>query len=293
MKTQTATKNLETAAARFATVKERISHPHEPQWLTLPATPTLPKATRSGYAPANGIKVWYAVFGKGEPVILLHGGLANSNYWGNQVPVLAKHHQVIVMDTRGHGRSYRDKRPFSYQSLASDVVALMDFLKIKKAAIAGWSDGADVGLDLAINHPDRLTRLFAFAGNTDPSAMRDLSQSPVFNAYIERTEKEYAQFSPTPGDYISFLDQMGRMWATGPNFTAKQLEGIGVPVWIVDADHEEGVKRENTLFIADHIPGAALLIQAAVSHFSFLQDPRQFNEDLLHFVEDVGGTKTR
>lgn len=286
MKTQTAIKNPEAATGRFAAVKERISHPHDPQWLILPATPTLPKATRSGYAPANGIKVWFAVFGKGEPVILLHGGLANSNYWGNQIHALAKHHAVIVMDTRGHGRSYRDKHAFTYQLLASDVVALMDFLKIKKAAIAGWSDGADVGLDLAINHPNRIARLFAFAGNTDPSAMRDLAKSAVFNAYIERTEKEYAQFSPTPGDYISFLDQIGRMWATGPNFTAKQLEGIKVPVWIVDADHEESVKRENTLFIADHIPGAALLIQAAVSHFSFLQDPRQFNEDLLHFLEE-------
>jgi pimeloyl-ACP methyl ester carboxylesterase len=284
MKTQTDTKNAEATGGRFAVLKERISHPDE-QWLTLPATPTLPKATRSGYAPVNGIKLWYAVFGRGEPLFLLHGGLANSNYWGNQVPALAKHHQVIVMDSRGHGRSYRDKKPFSYHVLASDVVGMMEFLKIKKASIAGWGDGADVGLDLAMRHPDRVTKLFAFASNTDPNALRDLSHSPVFNAYITRTEKEYERTSPTPGEYIAFLNQIGEMWATGPNFSAGQLESIKVPVWIVDADHEEGVKRENTLFIADHIPGAALLIQAAVSHFSFLQDPRQFNEDLLHFME--------
>jgi alpha-beta hydrolase superfamily lysophospholipase len=80
----------------------------QPQWLTLPPTPSLPPALHSGTAPVNGIKIWYAEFGQGEPVILLHGGLANSNYWGLQVPVLAAKYRVIVMDSRGHGRSTRN-----------------------------------------------------------------------------------------------------------------------------------------------------------------------------------------
>src|SRR5262245_57004214 len=110
----------------------------KPQWQTLPATPTLPKADRSGLAPINGVKVWYAVFGHGEPVILLHGGLANSDYWGLQVPVLAKRYQVVVMDSRGHGRSTQDERSIGYDLMASDVIGLMDFLKIKMAALIGW-----------------------------------------------------------------------------------------------------------------------------------------------------------
>jgi alpha-beta hydrolase superfamily lysophospholipase len=77
----------------------------EPQWMTLPPTPELPKAAQSGTAPVNGVEIWYAVFGEGEPVILLHGGLANSNYWGLQVQALQPHYRVIVMDSRGHGRS--------------------------------------------------------------------------------------------------------------------------------------------------------------------------------------------
>jgi pimeloyl-ACP methyl ester carboxylesterase len=91
-----------------------------------------------------------AIYGHGEPVILLHGGLVDSNYWGNQVPVLAKYYQVIVMDSRGHGRSSRDERPFGYELMASDVIGLMDYLKIQKAAIVGWSDGAIIGLVIAI-----------------------------------------------------------------------------------------------------------------------------------------------
>jgi pimeloyl-ACP methyl ester carboxylesterase len=259
----------------------------QPQWLVLPPTPTLPASQHSGLAPVNGIKIWYAEFGRGEPVILLHGGLANSNYWGEQVPVLAAHYHVIVMDSRGHGRSTRDAQPFGYDLMASDVLGLMDFLKIRKAAIVGWSDGAILGLDIAIHHPERLTKLFAFAANSDPSGVSDIVNSTVFNAYIARAAKEYEALSPTPHEYPAFVVQIEKMWATQPHFTAAQLAGISVPVWIVDADHDEAIKRENTEFMAAHIPNAGLSLQPEVSHFSFIQDPQQFNSDVLHFLEHV------
>lgn len=258
----------------------------EPQWMTLPTTPVLPRADRSGYAPVNGVKIWYAVFGCGEPVILLHGGLANSNYWGNQVPVLAKYYQVVVMDSRGHGRSTCDEQPIGYELMAADVIGLMDYLKIQKAAIVGWSDGAILGLVIAIRHPERLTKLFAFGANTDPSAAKEnLGESPVLKLSAARREKEYQQLSPTPDKYNAFRDQIRQMQETQPSFTAEQLQSIRVPTWIVDGDHEEVIKRENTLFMADQIPGAELLIQPGVSHFAFLQDPEQSNSDLLQFLQ--------
>jgi pimeloyl-ACP methyl ester carboxylesterase len=261
----------------------------EQQWLTLPATPSLPKPMQSGYAPVNGIRIWYAIFGRGEPVLLLHGGLANSSYWGNQVPPLAIQYRVVVMDSRGHGRSTRDERPYGYDLMAADVLGLMDFLQLRKVTIVGWSDGAILGLDIAINHPERLTKLFAFAANSDPSGVADIAHSPVFNAFIARAEREYRALSPTPGQYKSFLDQISKMWETEPHFTADQLRAITVPVWIVDADHDEAIKRENTEFMANEIPNAGLLLQPQVSHFSFLQDPRQFTRDVLHFLEHVKG----
>ena len=261
----------------------------ESQWLTLPPAPILPTAAKSGYAPVNGIKIWYAAFGRGTPVILLHGGLANANYWGELVPALASHHRVVVMDSRGHGRSSRDARPYGYDLMASDVLALMDFLKIDKAALVGWSDGAIIGLDIAIRHPDRLSKLFAFAANSDPSGVKDVNQSPVFTAFIARAKNEYEKLSPTPTEYDAFLAQITRMWETQPNWTASDLAGIKVPTWIVDADHDEAIKRENTLFMADHIPDSGLLIEPQVSHFAFLQDPQQFNTDVLHFLTNLKG----
>jgi pimeloyl-ACP methyl ester carboxylesterase len=258
-----------------------------PQWLNLPPTPTLPKAAQSGFAPVNGIRLWYAVFGRGEPVILLHGGLANANYWGHQVRALQRHYQVIV-DSRGHGRSSRNQEPYGYDLMASDVVALLDHLKIRKAAIVGWSDGAIIGLDIAMKHPERVSRLFAFAANSDPSGVADIASSDVFNAYITRAGEEYKRLSPTPTAYKSFVAEITKMWESQPKWTASDLAAIKVPTWIVDGDHDEAIKRENTEFMAANIPDAGLLIQPEVSHFSFLQDPEQFTDDVLHFLERLG-----
>lgn len=255
------------------------------RWRTLPPTPTLPAPTASGYAAVNGVQIWYATFGAGPPVILLHGGLANSNYWGHQVPQLAKTHRVIVMDSRGHGRSTCDAQPFGYELMASDVVALMDALNLPKAAVVGWSDGAIIGLSLAMNHPDRVDRLFAFAANSDPSGVRDVDASPVFTAYLARARTEYEALSATPDDYDAFVSQIRQMWATQPNWSAADLQRIAIPTWIVDGDHDEAITRENTEFIAGAIPGAGLLLQPEVSHFSMLQAPEQFTEDILRLLD--------
>lgn len=216
-----------------------------PRWITLPPTPTLPAPATSGHAPVNGISIWYASFGSGPPVILLHGGLANSNYWGHQVPVLG----------------------------------------IPQAAIVGWSDGAIIGLSLAMSHPGRVSRLFAFAANSDPSDVKDVGNSPVFTEFIARAEKEYEELSTTPGEYKKFVAEIGNMWATQPNWTAADLGAIKVRTWIVDADHDEAIKRENTEFMARSIPDAGLLLQPEVSHFSMLQVSGQFSDDVLRFLE--------
>ena len=256
-----------------------------PRWMTLPPTPTLPPAESSGHAPVNGISIWYATFGSGPPVILLHGGLANSNYWGNQVPALARTHRVIVMDSRGHGRSTRDSQPYGYTLMASDVIGLMDYLRIPQAAVVGWSDGAIIGLSMAMSHPDRVSRLFAFAANSDPSGVKDVSKSPVFTEFIARGEKEYEALSATPREYKKFVQEISTMWATQPHWTAADLGAIKVHTWIVDADHDEAIERPNTEFMARSIPDAGLLLQPEVSHFSMLQAPGQFTQDVQMFLD--------
>src|ERR1700733_10617885 len=253
-------------------------------WLRLPPTPMLPRPNRIGTAPIDGIRLWYAEFGRGAPVIMVHGGLANSNYWGLQVAALAPHYHVIVLDSRGHGRSSRTDAPIGYDLMASDVLALMDYLHIRQAALIGWSDGAIVGLDIAINHTDRLTRLFAFAANSDPSGVKDVGKSPVFQSFQQRASQEYLRLSPPPTQFNVFEANIEQMWASQPHFTDEQLSHIKVPTGIVDGDHDEAMKGENTDHMAALIPGAGELILPEASHFAFIQDPAMFNSAALHFL---------
>jgi pimeloyl-ACP methyl ester carboxylesterase len=269
-----------------------LEHPGLPasfaeRWKVLPPTPAPIPSERSGQADVNGISIHYAVYGEGSPVILLHGGMANADYWGNQVPALAPHHTVIVMDSRGHGRSTRDSRPLSYDLMADDVVALMDVLRVPKSDVVGWSDGGTLGLDLAMRYPERVRKIFAFAATAASSGEKySAVMNPTMVAFVKRTHEEYHAYSAIPKEYGSFLMQIIKMWTTEPNWSDAQIKAIAAPVLVVDGDHDEAIKREHTEYIASAIPGAGLLILPNASHFAFLQDPELFNYAILHFLDD-------
>lgn len=256
------------------------------RWEVLPPTPAPIATDRGGEIAANGIKIHYAIYGQGSPVVFLHGGLANTDYWGNQVPAVAAHHTVILIDSRGHGRSTRDARSYGYDLMADDVVAVLDALKVQKADIVGWSDGGILGIDLALRHPERVGKVFAFAANTVTSGVKEgVEKNPTFAAYIERAGHEYGTHSATPNEYQAFVDQISKMWAEQPNWTDEQLKSIKTPILVVDGDHDEAIKREHTEYIAAAIPHAGLLILPNVSHFAFLQDPELFNFAVLRFLD--------
>lgn len=246
----------------------------EDRWMTVPTPPAMPAAASTGMAEVNGIQMYYATYGAGDPVLLIHGGLGHADLWANQVTDLMKDHLVIVADSRGHGRSTRDAQPYGYDLMASDYLALLDFLKIDKVDLVGWSDGGIIGLDIAMTHPERLDHLFAHAANittdgVDPSVAEDA----VFGAYITKMGADYARMSPTPGEFDAFVGQISEMWATQPNWTDAQVAAITVPVTVVVGEHDEAILRPHTDKIASLIPGAKEVILPGVSHFAMLQDP--------------------
>ena len=246
---------------------------------------------RQGSVKTHGARLYYAITGAGSPVLLVHGSLGSSDDWGYQVGALARHHTVIVMDSRGQGRSTRDARPFSYDLMGDDVVALLDTLKIDKVDVVGWSDGANIGLDLAMRHPARIGKLFAFGANASVSGLKgDPEKQPIFPRIMARMASEYSRLSPTPKAFDALAGQMSTMWATQPNWTDAQLKSIKSPVWIVDGDHEEFITREHTEHIAATIPGAGLLILPNVSHFAPWQAPSLFNAAVLQFLDGEAAT---
>ncbi|CAF4457956.1 unnamed protein product [Rotaria sp. Silwood2] len=256
-------------------------------WLTLPPTPNLPQPRIGQYANINNIQIWYNIYGPqhGTPILFLHGGFANSDYWGLQILELRSSYKCIVMDSRGQGRSTSSSASITYDLMMTDVIGLLDYLGISRVHVVGWSDGAIIGLNLAMNYPNRLISLFAFAANYITSGVKDLSSSTVFNDYLERARIEYELLNPVK-DYQNLFNNLTTMWTTLPNWSQADFGKIpsNVFVWIVDADHEEAIYRDQPDTMTLWIPQSGELILPRTSHFAFLQDSKTFTEALARFM---------
>ena len=249
---------------------------------------SLPEPNEQGYVDHDGARILYASFGSGAPVILLHGGLGHSGNWGYQVPALVEGgYRAVTIDSRGHGRSTRDDQPYSYELMASDVLAVMDTLQIEKAGFIGWSDGACTALVLASKAPQRADGVFFFACNMDPSGTKEFKFTPVIGRCLDRHVKDYAQLSDTPDRFDAFSEAVGLMQKTQPNFSADDLARIRVPVAIVHSENDEFIKRDHSDYLARSIPGAEFVLLQGVSHFAPLQRPEQFTIAMLEFLRKV------
>jgi pimeloyl-ACP methyl ester carboxylesterase len=248
----------------------------------------LPDTNSQNYIEHDSARLWYAAYGAGAPVILLHGGLGHSGNWGYQIPSLVGNgYRAIVMDSRGHGRSTRDDRPYSYERMASDVLAVMDALQIDQARLVGWSDGACISLILADQAPERVAAVFYFACNMDPSGTKEFELTPLIERCFSRHVKDYNQLSPTPDQFGAFSEAVGLMQRTQPNYSAEDLARIHVPVAIVHSEHDEFIKREHAEYLARSLPNAEFIYLPGVSHFAPLQRPELFNAAMLAFLGGI------
>jgi pimeloyl-ACP methyl ester carboxylesterase len=249
----------------------------------------LPVTHDHGEIEHDGARIWYATYGSGKPVILLHGGLGHSGNWGYQVPALVRSgYRAVLIDSRGHGRSTRDTRPFMYELMAADVSAVMDALHIEKAGLVGWSDGACTALILASKAPTRVAGVFFFACNMDPSGAKHITEfTPILRRCIGRHTQDYKRLSATPNQFDEFSDAVGLMQKTQPNYSVHDLAAISVPVVIVQAEYDEFIKPEHAEYLARSIPNAEFVNLHGVSHFAPLQRPEQFNTAMLVFLDNV------
>ena len=259
-----------------------------PLWKTLPEVPPLPKADESGLASVNDIKMYYAIFNKkgAEPVILLHGGFVSSDEWGFEVPLLSKTHEVIILDSRGHGRSSISDKPLGYNLMASDVLQLMNYLKIKKASIIGWSDGGIIGLVLAIKYPQRINKLFTFGTNYNLSGYKTEPVDSLSAArFMARVQANYRKVSPAPDNFAGFRKAMGKMYNAEPNLSAEEIKTIKALTVIACGEYDQFIKREHFEELAHLIPGAKLIVLPNLSHGGPLQDPVHFHQAVVNLLD--------
>ena len=258
------------------------------RWMSIPQPPAMPEAVQSGLAPVNGIKMYYATYGKpgGTPVLLIHGGLAHGDVWAAQVADLMKDHRVIVADTRGHGRTNNDGSDYSYDLLATDYLALLDYLKVDAVDLVGWSDGANIGYVIARDAPGRLKHLFAHAGNVTAGGIDPaVDTNELFGAYVGMMAAEYAKMSPTPEGFDDFVNAIVTMWGTETLLTGDDLKSITVPTLVVQGEHDEAILAKHSADIADTIPGAGLLVLKGVSHFALFQAPGEYTAAIRAFID--------
>ncbi len=252
--------------------------------------PPLPGPDDQGFVENQGARIWYASHGFGPPVLLLHGGMGNSGNWGYQVPaIVAAGYRAIVIDSRGHGRSTRDGRAYSYQLMAADTRAVMDRLQIENAAIVGWSDGADTGLILVQETPERVAGLFFFACNVDNSGTKPFEFTPVIGRIWQHHQKDYARLSATPGDFGALSAAVEAMQGTQPNLSASDLAAICVPAAVVLGEHDEFIKPDHIAYLAATLPDATHRVLTGLSHFAPLQAPDIFNNEVLAFLKRIFG----
>lgn len=242
------------------------------------------QAHGGNYANLDGVKIYYETYGKGPPVVVLHGGLAFLETMHYQITTLASDHFVVAIDSRGHGRSSDGPGPLHYAAMTDDVVGVMDRLHITKADVVGWSDGGIIGLDLAMRYPDRIRKLVTIGANFDVSGLiKPASPVPADSAALAGLRDFYRHVSPTPQNWPSFYAKVQRMWATEPHYSIADLNKIHSPVLVIAGEHDL-IRRDHTDELARAIPGARELIVPGASHFVPLEDPEAIDPAIRTFL---------
>jgi pimeloyl-ACP methyl ester carboxylesterase len=195
------------------------------------------------YAEVNGINLYYETYGTGRPLVLLHGGLMSGEMFGPILPTLTEHHQVIVPDLQGHGRTADIDRPIDVRLMAGDIAALIDHLGLDRPDVVGYSLGGGVAFQLAVAHPEKIRRLVMASANVRRDAIYPemLEQQGQVGAAAAEFMKEtpmyelYQRVAPRPEDFPRLLDKIGASMAKDFDAT-DEVRGLQVPTLIVAAD---------------------------------------------------------
>ncbi len=223
------------------------------------------------------IEHFYMEKGQGAPFILLHGNGENCGYFQGQIEEFAKQYHVYAIDTRGHGRTPRGSRPFTIRQFAEDLLCFMDLHKIEKAHLLGFSDGGNIAMVFAIQHPDRVMRLILNGANLDPGGVKRTTQIPIEIGYF--IAEKFAKKS----DSARLNAEMLGLMVNDPNVTPGELAGIQAKTLVI-AGTRDMIRKEHTKLIADSIPKAELVFVKG-DHFIAGRHPDEFNRAVLEFMQ--------
>lgn len=218
--------------------------------LLVPAVVSAQQKQTTGYAPVNGVKMYYEVHGSGEPVVLLHGAFMTiTNNWTGWIGELSKSRKVIAVEMQGHGRTADIPRDITSENLADDVAALLDHLKIARADLIGYSMGGGVAMQCAIRHPDRVRKVVVISSafrrdGMVKEAVEAIPKLTAENFKGSPIEAEYKKLSPTPDDFPNFVRHVLGTSSKGHDIGADQLKATTAPMFFIHGD-ADGVRLEH------------------------------------------------
>ena len=201
----------------------------------------------TGYAPVNGLKMYYEIHGSGQPVVLLHGAFMTiTNNWDGWIKELAKTRKVIAVEMQGHGRTADIPRDFTSENLSDDVAALLNYLKIPRADLIGYSMGGEVAMQCAIRHPDKVRKAVIISSNFRSDGMvagadESISKLTADDFKGSPIETEYKKLSPTPDDFPKFVQRIVAMASKPYDIGADKLKATTAPMFFIHGD-ADGVR---------------------------------------------------
>jgi pimeloyl-ACP methyl ester carboxylesterase len=252
-----------------------------------------PPAVKTGYAPVNGLKLYYEIHGAGEPLVLLHGGLGSTEMFGDLLPALSKTRRVIAPDLQAHGRTADADRPISYEALADDIAALLKHLGIERADVMGYSLGAGTGLQMTIRHPAAVRKLVVVStvfkregwypeilsamAQLGPAAAEQLKQTPLYQVY--------SRIAPKPENWPVLVTKMGDLLRKDYDWS-QEVAAIKAPTMIVVGDADSmrpahaaqffellGGGKKDGGWDGSGISNARLAILPGLTHYNIFASP--------------------
>jgi pimeloyl-ACP methyl ester carboxylesterase len=248
--------------------------------------------TSSGYADVNGIKLYHEIYGEGDPLVLIHGGLTTIGQIQGWVQPLAATRRVIAVEMQGHGHTADTDRPMTFATMGDDIAALLGYLKIPKADLVGHSFGAASALRAAIQHPGKVRRLVVISSPAArsgwfPEAQQGMSQvgAAMAGNMIQMPTGKLSKEWPEPQRFPQFLDKMGKMLSEPYDWSA-DIAKLPMPVLLVFADNDSipqehvaeffallggGVKEPG--WVNTKLSTSRLAVVPGYSHYSLITSP--------------------